>query len=86
MNYASRLFFVIFTLIVAGLCGIFIAGCAVSGCGNPNTTSTMSDSNNNSGSFNEPYQPIHIEQASQRPPKGILVRKTVRPRRIPETI
>lgn len=66
---------------MAALVGIFLTGCAVSGCGNPVSNSTMSDSNNNSGSFNEPYQPIHIEQNSEPKPKNVMAPRAARPKR-----
>jgi len=80
MTHASRFYFVFVSVLLAGLIGIFLSGCAVSGCGNPASNSTMSDSNDNVGSFND--QPIHIEQKAERLPRGSMASRDTRPKRI----
>ncbi len=83
MDNFTRVIFVLGLILFLGTMGVFLTGCAVSGCGNPASNSTMSDSNNSLGSFNEPYQPIHIEQQAERakPSRDIFVHRFGRTKR-----
>ena len=83
MNNSARVIFALVLILFLGTLSVFLTGCAVSGCGNPASNSTMSDSNNSLGSFNEPYQPIHIEQQAERakPSRDIFVHRFGRTKR-----
>lgn len=74
MNRFNRSIVIVLSGMFFGMLAIFLSGCAVSGCGNPNTTSTMSDSNNNLGSFNEQEQTNNISQQAPKPIRKVKVR------------
>jgi len=77
----SNYFLVLISVLMVIAISIFLSGCAISGCGNPNTTSTMSDSNNvTENNQRPPLQEERLSKDSYHNPNDIpITRNRIRP-------